>query len=447
MPGDNKQPWWQRILMGGAVAEAPSVMTAAGHKIEKDGTVTVDNQNDAGVKQLRSSLPVIGSAPILSVAATNPTTYPWIAKNVVLPILGGEVVNEVTRKISNNYYKDFGDWLYRSTPLDNWTKGTLAETPTRFVADMCNPGYWAPYGKIVNGFKNTVSTITKIYNKPVKIDSTPRRDLKYWPDPNGESAMKIADVQTLGNFKAKQFAKDHYRVNLSDEQINNVMLQNIDNISHYTDDLVEISPQIQNKLFENGILKTPDFSGAEHLVYLDKDIVYKVSENASENVIRKNIAQQLSHNSLGRYGAPVKLEGILRDGTKVRAVYSQPKVELSKWRHFGDIGDWILHKKLQQIGYKKANLGGTSGQAMITPSGHIVDDLRGRNMGYLNGNLVLFDPYHVIHTSNIPTSATSINESIVNSGKSMFRDAPANQVQWYHPNPFLKHGGKLWNNS
>lgn len=62
--------------MGGAVAEAPSVMTAAGHKIEKDGTVTVDNQNDAGVKQLRSSLPVIGSAPILSVAATNPTTYP-----------------------------------------------------------------------------------------------------------------------------------------------------------------------------------------------------------------------------------------------------------------------------------------------------------------------------------------------------------------------------------
>lgn len=32
MPGDNKQPWWQRILMGGAVAEAPSVMTAAGHQ-------------------------------------------------------------------------------------------------------------------------------------------------------------------------------------------------------------------------------------------------------------------------------------------------------------------------------------------------------------------------------------------------------------------------------
>ena len=348
------QPWWQRILMGGAVAEAPSVMIGAGHKIETNGTVTVDNQNDDGVKQLRRALPVIGGSAIMAVAATNPATYPWIAKNVVLPVLGGEVVNEATRKISNNYYEDFGDWLYRSTPLDNWTKGTWAETPTRFVTDMSNPGYWAPYSKIVTGFKNIVPTITKTYNKSVKINSTPRGALRYWANPNGESAMKIADVQTFGNFKAKQFAKDHYRVNLNDGQINNVMLQNIYNISHYTDDLVEISPQIQNKLLENGILKTPDFSGAEHLVYLDKNIVYKVSESASEDAIRKSIAKQLSHNALGRYGAPVTLEGILRDGTKVRAVYSQPKVELSKWRNFGDIGDWILRKKLQKIRYKKA---------------------------------------------------------------------------------------------
>jgi hypothetical protein len=62
--------------MGGAVIENPSVMTAAGHKIERDGTVTVDNQDDAGVKQLRSSLPLIGGATILGVAAANPATYP-----------------------------------------------------------------------------------------------------------------------------------------------------------------------------------------------------------------------------------------------------------------------------------------------------------------------------------------------------------------------------------
>ena len=208
------QPWWQRILMGGAIAENPSVMTAAGHKIEKDGTVTVDNQNDAEVEQLRKSLPVIGAAAIAGTAVANPATYPWVAKNVVLPVLGGEVVNEATRKISNNYYRDFGDWLYRSTPLERWTKGTWAETPTKFVADMTNPGYWAPYGKIVKGFNNIVPTITKTYSKPVKINSTPRGALRYWANPNGKSAIEIANTPTVGNFKAKEFAKNHYGDNV-----------------------------------------------------------------------------------------------------------------------------------------------------------------------------------------------------------------------------------------
>ena len=81
MPGDNKQPLWQKILMGGAVAEAPSVMTAAGHKIERDGTVTVDNQNDVGVKQLRSSLPVIGASAAISVAAPTTLSTAWKVLN------------------------------------------------------------------------------------------------------------------------------------------------------------------------------------------------------------------------------------------------------------------------------------------------------------------------------------------------------------------------------
>lgn len=142
------QPWWQKILMGGAVIENSPVMIAAGHNIERDGTVTVDNQDDAGVKQLRSSLPLIGGATVLGVAAANPATYPWIAKNVVLPALGAEVTNEATRKISDGYYDSFGDFVYRSTPLEDWTKDTWLEEPTKFVADMTNFGYYAPYGKI-----------------------------------------------------------------------------------------------------------------------------------------------------------------------------------------------------------------------------------------------------------------------------------------------------------
>jgi hypothetical protein len=33
-------------------------------------------------------------------------------------MLGGEVVNEGTRKVSNNKCNSFGDFVYRSTPLE-----------------------------------------------------------------------------------------------------------------------------------------------------------------------------------------------------------------------------------------------------------------------------------------------------------------------------------------
>ena len=89
----------------------------------------------------------------------SPAVVPWIAKNVVLPMLGGELVNNITRKVTDNQYKDFGDWLYRSTPLENWTKGTWAETPTKFVVNGANPGYWAPYGKITNTLFKSIPEI------------------------------------------------------------------------------------------------------------------------------------------------------------------------------------------------------------------------------------------------------------------------------------------------
>lgn len=83
------QPLWQRILMGGAVAENPSVMTAAGHKIERDGTVTVDNQNDTEVEQLRNSLSVIGNTAIISNVFPNIASLSWkILSNPIVQGIG-----------------------------------------------------------------------------------------------------------------------------------------------------------------------------------------------------------------------------------------------------------------------------------------------------------------------------------------------------------------------
>lgn len=91
------------------------------------------------------SIPALGwgtgaSATIL----TNPGTY----TNFVLPMLGGEVVDELTKKASDNKYNSFGDFVYDGSGLANIANGTFMETPLRFVTGMSNPGYWAPYGKV-----------------------------------------------------------------------------------------------------------------------------------------------------------------------------------------------------------------------------------------------------------------------------------------------------------
>lgn len=73
---------------------------------------------------------------------------PWIMKNMALPYLGGEVINDVTRKASHNKYDSFGDFVYNGSGLANIANDTFMETPLRFVSDMTNLGYWSPYGKI-----------------------------------------------------------------------------------------------------------------------------------------------------------------------------------------------------------------------------------------------------------------------------------------------------------
>lgn len=50
MPNKDKQNWLQRLIMTGAMAENAPVMTAAGYRHTKDGSVVQDKQNDPEVK-------------------------------------------------------------------------------------------------------------------------------------------------------------------------------------------------------------------------------------------------------------------------------------------------------------------------------------------------------------------------------------------------------------
>lgn len=62
--------WLQNATQQAAVAEAPAVMTAAGHKINRTTKkVEYNHQNDKGVKQLRSNLAHIGEAAVTAPGA------------------------------------------------------------------------------------------------------------------------------------------------------------------------------------------------------------------------------------------------------------------------------------------------------------------------------------------------------------------------------------------
>jgi hypothetical protein len=62
-------------------------------------------------------------------------------KNIALPSLGGEVVNEATRELSDNKFSSFGDFVYNGSGLANIANDTFMETPLRFVSDITNLGY------------------------------------------------------------------------------------------------------------------------------------------------------------------------------------------------------------------------------------------------------------------------------------------------------------------
>lgn len=187
---EKKQPWWQRMFMTAAIADNPAVMTASGHKVESDGSVSIDNHNDPGVTQLREeALPtalkagLIGGAGLYGIATYGlPTALSWTAKNIALPMLGGEVVNETTRRFSDNKYNTFGDFVYNGSGLSQVANGTFAETPLRFISDMTNPGYLTGlYAKsLVNSGINAVDRLATAYdNLPVKIKFSPRENFRY----------------------------------------------------------------------------------------------------------------------------------------------------------------------------------------------------------------------------------------------------------------------------
>lgn len=179
MPGDNKKSFLDWLVQG--------AQDARDAKIGAVGAGTVrqlynEGKSEEAQEMARNLAVQQGTALVNFIPAGFAVNkgLPWVMTNMALPVLGGEVVNETTRKISDNKYNSFGDFVYNGSRLANVANGTFMETPLRFVTDMSNPAYWAPYGKALRHTIEGLQSLTNAYNNlPVKIKFTPRENFRY----------------------------------------------------------------------------------------------------------------------------------------------------------------------------------------------------------------------------------------------------------------------------
>lgn len=109
MPNKDKQNWLQRMIMTGAMAENPAVMTASGYRPDKEKGIIQDKVNDEDVKGLRKNLVGIGATGAGAMAGAG--TLWKVANNPVVSAgvdIYNNYKNEKTFFTTNNLIATLG---------------------------------------------------------------------------------------------------------------------------------------------------------------------------------------------------------------------------------------------------------------------------------------------------------------------------------------------------
>lgn len=179
MPGDNKNSFLDWLVQG--------AQDARDAKIGAIGAGTVRQLYNEGkseeAQEMAKNLAIQqGTALINFIPAGFAANkgLPWVMTNMALPVLGGEVVNEITRKVSDNKYDSFGDFVYHNTPLSRLKDGTDSNIFVKGFSEMLNPAYLFPYGNAIGSAMDGLQSLTNAYNNlPIKIKFTPRENFRY----------------------------------------------------------------------------------------------------------------------------------------------------------------------------------------------------------------------------------------------------------------------------
>lgn len=179
MPGDNKKSFLDWLVQG--------AQDARDAKVGAVGAGTVRQLYNEGkseeAQEMAKNLAIQqGTALVNFIPAGFAANkgLPWVMTNIALPVLGGEVVNETTRKVSDNKYNSFGDFVYHNTPLSRLKDGTDSNIFVKGFSEMLNPAYLFPYGKAVGYAIDGANALSNAYNNlPVKIKFAPRENFRY----------------------------------------------------------------------------------------------------------------------------------------------------------------------------------------------------------------------------------------------------------------------------
>ena len=218
-------PWWQRSLMSAAVAENPSVMTAAGWRMTPQGDVFQDQMEEPGVRQLRNNLAILGatgmgaflggSGLIGSVGSNVIQDINWLrnpanqilakkmAGTLSAPLLGGMAVEQGIRAYTP--YSGFGNLAY-NTPVLPWDKSSSlaaynerknapqwARNAEQVALDFANPAFFLPYGQLANAAEKMATGYIDDFGKYV---SRPIRE--WWNTTGRDSIRKTIGDKTKG---------------------------------------------------------------------------------------------------------------------------------------------------------------------------------------------------------------------------------------------------------
>jgi hypothetical protein len=167
MPNKDKQNWLQRMIMTGAMAENPAVMTASGYRPDKEKGIIQDKVNDEYVKRLRQNLVGIGAAgagvmtaPYVAEAITNPInieTAKAVGKKVLQGAFDYALADGTVRVVTN---KDI------MTNVNDGVKHTFGDNKyTNFATKYITPFAPIPVFGTGNFGKNVVNVGRNIYNK------------------------------------------------------------------------------------------------------------------------------------------------------------------------------------------------------------------------------------------------------------------------------------------